>query len=55
MVKKSSRIHYSFNGQPMDIKAIYRRLTKRRGRANVMLKDAVAAKLVFVRDKRKKD
>ncbi|MDD3082927.1 MAG: transposase, partial [Desulfobacterales bacterium] len=61
MVKKSSRIHYNFNGQSMDIKAIYRRLTKRRGRArivasaNVMLKDAVAAKLVFVRDKRKKD
>ena len=61
MVKKSSRIHYSFNGQFMDIKAIYRRLTKRRGRArivasaNVMLKDAVSAKLVFVRDKRKKD
>jgi hypothetical protein len=61
MVKKSPRIHYSFNGQPMDIKAIYRRLTKRRGRArilasaDVMLKDAVAAKLVFVRDRRKKD
>ncbi|MDD4462897.1 MAG: transposase [Desulfobacterales bacterium] len=61
MVKKSSRIHYSFNGQSMDIKSIYPRLTKRRGcarivaSANVMLKDAVAAKLVFVRDNRKKD
>ena len=61
MVKKSSRIHYTFDGQAMDLKAIYRRLRKRRGRAkilasaNVMLKDAVAAKLVFVRDKRKKD
>ena len=41
--------------------AIYRRLSKRRGRAkilastNVMLNDEVAAKLVFVRDRRKKD
>jgi hypothetical protein len=61
MVKKSPRIHYTFNGQAMDLKAIYRRLRKRRGRAkilasaNVILKDDVAAKLVFVRDKRKKD
>ena len=41
--------------------AIYRRLKKRRGRAkilastNVLLKDTVPAKLVFVRDRRKKD
>jgi hypothetical protein len=61
MVKKSSRIHYTFNGQSLDLKAIYRRLVKRRGRAKIlasaeiMLKDEVAAKLVFVRDKRKKD
>jgi hypothetical protein len=61
MVKKSSRIYYTFNGQSLDLKAIYRRLAKRRGRArilastNVKLKNAVPAKLVFVRDKRKKD
>jgi hypothetical protein len=61
MVKKTSRIHYTFNGQSLDLKAIYRKLRKRRGRAkilasaNVVLKDEVAAKLVFVRDKRKKD
>jgi len=61
MVKKSPRIHYSFNGQSLDIMAIYRRLSKRRGRAkilasaNVVLKNTVDAKLVFVRDKRKKD
>jgi len=61
MVKKSSRIHYTFNGQSLDVKAIYRRLRKRRGRAKilasatVMLKEEVAAKLVFVRDRRKKD
>jgi len=61
MVKKSPRIYYTLNGQALDLMAIYRRLVKRRGRArilastNVMLKNAVAAKLVFVRDKRKKD
>ncbi len=61
MVKKSPNIHYIYNGQSLDLKAIYRRLRKRRGRArilasaNVLLKDEVAAKLVFVRDKRKKD
>jgi hypothetical protein len=61
MLKKSSRIHYTFNGQALDLMAIYRRLAKRRGRAkilastSVMLNDSVAAKLVFVRDRRKKD
>lgn len=61
MVKKSSRIHYTFNGLSLDVKAIYRRIRKRRGRAKilasatVMLKGEVAAKLVFVRDRRKKD
>jgi hypothetical protein len=61
MVKKSSRIHYTFNGQSLDLKAIYRMIRKRRGRAkipasaDVMLKGQVAAKLVFVRDRRKKD
>ena len=61
MVKKSPNIHYTFKGQSMDLKAIYRKLKKRRGRAkilassNVILKDTLVAKLVFVRDKRKKD
>ncbi len=61
MVKKSSKIHYAFKGQALDLMAIYRRLTKRRGRAKilanalVMLNDKVPAKLVFVRDRRKKD
>ncbi len=61
MVKRSARIHYTFNGQSLDLLAIYRRLSKRRGRAKIlagaqiMLNDTVAAKLVFVRDKRKKD
>ena len=61
MVKKSPKIHYTFNGQSLDLMAIYRKLSKRRGRAKalacaqVMLNDTVAAKLVFVRDRRKKD
>ena len=61
MVKKSPKVHYTYQGQNMDLMAIYRRLKKRRGRAkilanaNVTLKDGVNAKLVFVRDRRKKD
>ena len=61
MVKKSPKVHYTYQGQAMDLMAIYRRLKKRRGRAkilanaNVTLKDGVNAKLVFVRDRRKKD
>lgn len=31
MVKKSPNIHYSYSGQALDLKAIYRRLRKRRG------------------------
>jgi len=61
MVKKSARIYYRYNGHSMDLMAIYRKLKKRRGRARVLattivkLKDGRAAKIVFVRDKRKKD
>jgi hypothetical protein len=61
MVKKTSKIHYGYNGHPMDLKAIYRRLKKRRGRAKILasaivtLKGGLPAKLVFVRDRRKKD
>lgn len=60
MVKKSPRIHYSFNGQSLDLNAIYRRIRKRRGRAKILatayivLKQKVATKLVFVRDRQKK-
>ena len=61
MVKKSSKIHYAYNGKDLDVTAIYRRLKKRRGRAKILasaeilLKNTVPAKLVFVRDRRKKD
>ena len=61
MVKKTPKIHYGYNGHPMDLKAVYRRLKKRRGRAKILasaivtLKSGLPAKLVFVRDRRKKD
>jgi len=61
MVKKSPRIFYSYQGKPMDLMCIYRHLRKRPGKAkiltsaHVLLKNKVPAKLVFVRDKRKKD
>lgn len=61
MVKKSPTIHYTFKGTRMDLMAIYRKLNKRRGRAkikasaHVLVKDSVAAKLVFIQDRRKKD
>ena len=60
MVKKTSKIFYSVNGNPMDLKSIYCALKKRRGKARilasvrVLLKDGIADKLVFVRDRRKK-
>ncbi len=61
MVKKTSKIHYEYNGHQIDLKAIYRKLKKRRGRAKILasviitLKGGLPAKLVFVRDRRKKD
>ena len=61
MVKKTPKIHYGYNGQTRDLKAIYRKLKKRRGRAKILasaiitLKSGLPAKLVFVRDRRKKD
>jgi hypothetical protein len=61
MVKKTSKVHYEFEGQSLDVKAIYRRLGKRRGRAKILastvvtIKNEQPVKLVFVRDRRKKD
>jgi hypothetical protein len=60
MVKKSTKIFYTFNGKAVDLMGVYRRLKKRRGRAkilasaDILLKNGLAAKLVFVRDRRKK-
>lgn len=61
MVKKTPKIYYRYNGYALDLMAIYRKLKKRRGRAKILastmvqLKNGQTAKLVFVRDSRKKD
>jgi hypothetical protein len=61
MVKKTPKIHYEYNGHSMDVKAIYRQIKKRRGRAKILasalvkLKGGLPARLVFVRDRRKTD
>lgn len=61
MVKKTPNVLYGYNGNRMNIKSIYRKLKKRRGRAKILastivtLKGGINVKLVFVRDKRKKD
>lgn len=60
MVKRTSKIHYEYDGHWIDVKAIYRRLKKRRGRAKILasvvvkLKGGLPAKLVFVRDRHQK-
>jgi hypothetical protein len=61
MVKKTPKIFYRYKGKQMNLMAIYGKLKKRRGRAKILastlvqLKDGRPVKLVFVRDKRKKD
>ncbi|MCP3873786.1 MAG: transposase [Desulfobacteraceae bacterium] len=61
MVKKTPKIHYEYNGHRMDLKSIYRQLKKRPGRAKILanamvtIKGGLPARLVFVRDRRKKD
>ena len=68
MVKKSSKIKYLWNGQKLDIKEIYSRNKKRRGRSKYLLsvmvdivskkedgtEDVVPAKIVYVRNTKKK-
>lgn len=61
MVKKTPKIHYQYKGELVDLKTIYRKLKKRRGKAKILTNAVVAlkcgrmAKLVFVRNKHKKD
>ena len=59
MSKKSSKIHYEYEGQKLNIKQIYAKNKKRRGRSkylmsvNVMVgkENPVPAKIVYVRNK----
>jgi len=59
MIKKSSRIKYSYNGESLNIKEIYSRNRKRRGRSKYLLsvdvmvgkENPIPAKIVCVRNK----
>lgn len=57
MVKKIRTVHYRFQGQRLDLMAIYRRLKKCRGRAKILastvvtLSSGLPCKLVFIRDR----
>ena len=59
MIKKSSRIKYTYNGEQLNIKEIYARNTKRRGRSKYLLsvdvmvgkENPIPAKIVCVRNK----
>ena len=61
MAKKTCKIHYHYDGRWRSVKDIYRLVKKRPGRAWILshalvtLKGGQQAKLVFVRDRRKKD
>ncbi|MDX9810727.1 MAG: transposase [Sphaerochaetaceae bacterium] len=61
MVKKTPKILYGLEDHRCDLITLYRYLKKRRGRAKILasiivtLKDEHKAKVVFVRDRRKKD
>lgn len=61
MVKKSSKVKYAYQGEMLDIKKIYSKNKKRRGRSKYLLsievtvgKEAIPAKIVCVRNKSKK-
>ncbi|SHL28856.1 Transposase DDE domain-containing protein [Desulfatibacillum alkenivorans DSM 16219] len=61
MVRKTPNVKYGFEGESLCLKDIYKKLKKRPGRAKILasvqatLKDGLDVKLVFVRDRRKKD
>jgi len=61
MIKRTPKVHYGFKGESLTVDAIYRRLRKRRGRAKILtsavvtMNDRQPARIVFVRNKHKKD
>jgi hypothetical protein len=61
MVKRTPKVLYGFGGKRLTVDGIYRELKKRRGRAKVLASALITlnggqnARLVFVRDRRKKD
>ena len=61
MVKKSGKVKYAYQGEMLDIKKIYSKNRKRRGRSKYLLSievtvgaEAIPAKIVCVRNKSKK-
>lgn len=59
MVKKTEKIHYVYQGERLDVKSIYKRNKKRRGRSKYLLsveveltknEESIPARLVFVRN-----
>ena len=61
MIKRTPKILYGFGGDRLTVDAIYRRLRKRRGRAKILtstvviMNDGQPARIVFVRNRHKKD
>ena len=61
MLSKTPKVCYEHDGRKRNLMEIYQNLTKRRGRAKILasttvtLSDGKTAKIVFVRDRRKKD
>jgi len=61
MVKKTSKVLYGFEDLRCNLMTIYQHVKKRRARAKILasvivtLKDEHKAKIVFIRDRRKKD
>ena len=61
MIKRTKKVHYSFENEQLDVMSIYHRIRKRPGRAKVLASVVVTmnngdpARIVFVRNKHKKD
>jgi len=61
MIKKTPKVFYEHDGKKRNLVEIYKNIIKRRGRAKILasttvtLSDGKQAKIVFVRDRRKKD
>lgn len=58
MIKKTEKVHYMFEGHALNVKHIYRKLRKRRGRAKILASTRVQlketgewVKIVFVRNR----
>lgn len=60
MAKKSSKVHYVFNGEKQSVKTIYQSCKKRRGRSRYLLSvditvekdgESIPAKLVFIKNR----